>query len=185
MKFTFIFGALAALANPVDAFNPGGKASIAFTSLQEAKNTYFDFVLNLVNQVKIPDISFHHGSMDGNSFHVTEAANNVVFNPGAGNTIDISVNSLNAAFHSHTLRYKVTFVTAKGSLDAHVSNMAVGLKLGVTTQKLPNGKTVPAVRVISSAVDLPKSHISLSIHGNIIAKFASLFKSLFMGTVRD
>ena len=40
-------------------------------------------------------------------------------------------------FHSHTLRYKVTFVTAKGSLDAHVSSMSVGLKLGVTTQKLP------------------------------------------------
>ena len=28
MKFTFILGALAAIANPVDAFNPGGKASI-------------------------------------------------------------------------------------------------------------------------------------------------------------
>lgn len=123
--------------------------------------------------------------MDGNSFHVTEASTNVNFKPDTGNTIDISVNDLKAAFHSNTLRYKVTFITAKGSLDARVSNMAVGLKLGVTTQKLPNGKIVPAVKVLSTAVDLPKSHISLSIHGNIIAKFASLFKSLFMGTVRD
>ena len=71
--------------------------------------------------------------MHGNRFHVTESASGVNFGPGAGNTIDISVNNLNAAFHTDTLRYKVTFVTAKGSLDAHVSNMAVGLKLAVQT----------------------------------------------------
>ena len=63
--------------------------------------------------------------------------------------------------------------------------MSVGLQLGVTTQTLPNGKVVPAVKVISSSVNLPMNHISLSIHGNAIAKFASLFKSLFMRTVRN
>ena len=50
---------------------------------------------------------------------------------------------------------------------------------------MPSGKVVPAVKVISTGCDLPKDHISLHIHGNLIAEFASLFKSLFMGTVRD
>jgi hypothetical protein len=58
------------------AFNNGGTASIDFPVLQQAKDNYFDFVLNLVNQVKIPDIGFHHGSMDGNTFHVSEGAKN-------------------------------------------------------------------------------------------------------------
>jgi len=129
MKFTYILGAIAALAYPTEAFNPGGKASISFDSLQAAKNTYFDYVLNIVNKVQIPDIGFHHGSMDGNSFHVNTASNHVNFAPSTGNTIDISVNDLSASFHSNTLRYKVTFITAKGSIDARISSMSIGLKL--------------------------------------------------------
>jgi len=42
--------------------------------LQEAKDNYFDFVLELVNKVTIPNIGFHHGSIDGNTFHVAEGA---------------------------------------------------------------------------------------------------------------
>jgi hypothetical protein len=76
-------------------------------------------------------------------------------------------------------------VTAKGSLDVSISNMAISLELGIEEQTLPSGRVVPAVKVINANVDLPKSHISLHIHGNVIAKFADLFKSLFMGTVRD
>jgi len=38
-----------ALAGAASAFNSGGTASIDFAVLQEAKNNYFDFVLNLVN----------------------------------------------------------------------------------------------------------------------------------------
>jgi len=50
---------------------------------------------------------------------------------------------------------------------------------------LPDGKTVPGFVVLSSSIDLPKDHIHITIHGNIIAKIADAFKSLFMGTIRD
>lgn len=83
------------------------------------------------------------------------------------------------------MRYKKSFLVAKGSLDASISSMAVNIELGITTQTLASGKVVPAVKFISSSCDLPKSHIHLSLHGNLISKFADLFKSLFMGTVRD
>ena len=54
------------------AFNSGGTASIDFPVLQEAKDNYFNFVLNLVNQITIPNVSFHNGHLDGNTFHVSE-----------------------------------------------------------------------------------------------------------------
>jgi hypothetical protein len=142
-------------------------------------------VLNLVNQVKIPNIGFHHGSMDGNSFHVAEGSKNFDFKAGSSNSVIVSANNLAASFHSNELRYKELFITAKGSLDVGISAMSVSVELEVTEQTLPDGKVVPSVKVLNSHVDLPKDHISLHIHGNIIAKFASLFKSLFMGTVRD
>jgi hypothetical protein len=34
-------------------------------------------------------------------------------------------------------------------------------------------------------VDLPKDHISIHIHGNIVAQIADAFKSIFIGTIRD
>ena len=40
---------LVAYAGVTAAFNSGGTASIDFSVLQEAKDNYFDFVLNLVN----------------------------------------------------------------------------------------------------------------------------------------
>ena len=71
--------------------------------------------------------------------------------------------------------------------DLKQSNNVVfqSVELEVLEQTLSDGKVVPSVTVINSYVDLPKDHISLSIHGNLIAKFADLFKGLFMGTVRD
>jgi len=65
---------LLAYAGFASAFNSGGTASIDFSVLQEAKDNYFDFVLELVNKVTIPNIGFHHGSIDGNTFHVAEGA---------------------------------------------------------------------------------------------------------------
>ena len=185
MFYKLAIAAAALLASPAAAFNPGGTLSVEFATLQEAKNTYFDFVLNIVNQIQIPDISFDGGSLGDNAFHVTEAAENANFQPAPGNEIDISVTGLNAQFHSSHLAYKVLLVTAHGSVDAKMTDVAINLKVQIEEQTLPSGRIVPAVKVISSSVDLPKDHITLDLHGDIIIEFASLFKSLFMGTVRD
>jgi len=123
--------------------------------------------------------------LGGNAFHVTEASDNANFRPAPGNEIDITVTGLNAQFHSSSLAYKVLFITAHGSLDAHISDMSIGLKVQIEEQTLASGKVVPAVKVVGSSVDLPKDHVSLDLHGDIIMEFASLFKGLFMGTVRD
>lgn len=69
--------------------------------------------------------------MGGNAFHVTEASDNANFRPAPGNEIDITVTGLNAQFHSSSLAYKVLFITAHGSLDAHISDMSIGLKVQV------------------------------------------------------
>lgn len=69
--------------------------------------------------------------MGGNAFHVTEASDNANFRPAPGNEIDITVTGLNAQFHSSSLAYKVLFVTAHGSLDAHISDMSIGLKVQI------------------------------------------------------
>ena len=182
MFFKYILATLCVTA----AFNSGGTASIDFPVLLEAKDNYLAFIVDLVNNhVQIPNISFDKGHIDGNTFHITETASNVGIVAGTANSLKVTLNNLKASFHSNDLRYSVLFLTATGSLDASISSMGVSLELGVTTQTLADGKVVPSVKFISSSVNLPKDNISLSIHGNVIAEFAELFKSLFMGSVRD
>lgn len=76
-------------------------------------------------------------------------------------------------------------MTAKGSVSADISNFTVKCTVGLTTQTLPDGKVVPAFSTPYIYFDLPKKHISIHIHGNVIANIAESFKKLFMGTIRD
>jgi hypothetical protein len=63
--------------------------------------------------------------------------------------------------------------------------MSVDFELEYTTQKLSNGKTVPAFKALHSNVDLSKNNIDISIHGNIWSDLANILKGLFMNTVKD
>jgi len=63
--------------------------------------------------------------------------------------------------------------------------MSVKATIGVTTQKLANGKTVPSFTMSNVNVDLPKNHLNIHVHGNVVAKIADAFKKLFIGTIRD
>lgn len=169
----------------VSAFNPGGTFSIDFGTITEAKNTYFAFILNLVNKISIPNIGFHNGYISNNSFHISDSSSQVSLTPIGNDELQIAIKGLSATFHSSSLGYKVWFYTAHGSLDVDLYEVSLALNLKITTQKLSNGKTVPAVAVAGYSVDIPEDHISLHLHGDAIVEFASLFEGLFKGTVRN
>lgn len=103
----------------------------------------------------------------------------------ANNGVELSIDNLNAQFHSGSFRYKWNFITIKGHVDVSISGMSVHTTVGLTTQTLPNGEVVPAFSVPKVSVNLPKKGIKIKIHGNAGASIASVFKSLFMGTIRD
>jgi len=167
------------------AFDAGVIASLDFDIFDQAKEVYFSYAIDALNNAKIPDISFKGGYLNGNNFHIDEASKNVQFVPSSDNSVTLSVNDLHAHFHSNSFKYKISFIECKGNVDVTISQMSVSIKLQLTQQTLSNGKVVPAVKVLSTDVDLPKSGISIKIHGNVVAKIADAFKSLFMGTIRD
>ena len=117
----------------IAALNPGGTGSLDFAVIKEVKDAYFGYVLNTINKVQIPNISFHNGYLHTNTFHVTETSKKFQFDAGTKNSIKVSANDLDAKFHSSSLRYKKWFLVAHGSLDATISDMDVSLELGLTT----------------------------------------------------
>jgi len=109
----------------------------------------------------------------------------MVSNDASKNGIRLSVNDLGAGFKSNSLRYKVSFIVCKGSVDVTMSQVSLAMTLSLTTQTLSNGKVVPAFTVQDASVNIPKDHLHISIHGNYAAKMASAFKGIFMGQIRD
>jgi len=145
MYLKLVIITLVASIVPTNAFNPGGTMSIDLNTLREAKNVYFNYIINLLNtKVHIPNISFDHGHIENNSFHVSDSSSGVTLNADSGNIVQLNVNNLAASFHSSSLEYKVWFYTAHGSLDVSMSDVSLELKLKLETQRLSNGKIVPA-----------------------------------------
>ena len=58
------------LLTSVRSFEPGAAAALDVGVIKSAKDVYWDYVMNILKKVKIPDISFHHGSIKGNTFFV-------------------------------------------------------------------------------------------------------------------
>jgi len=74
--------------------------SVDFNTIREAKNVYLDYVLNVVNKVKFPDIPLGNGHLNNNTFQINDAAEYVTLTPLDDNVLHISVTHLNASFAS-------------------------------------------------------------------------------------
>ena len=68
-------------------------------------------------------------------------------------------------------------------MDINTVKVEVGLQF--TTQTLSDGRVVPGINAVDIVVDIDKDDIDIHISGNIWSDFASLFESLFKGTVAD
>jgi hypothetical protein len=55
----------------VSAFNPGLTASLDIAVVEQAKDTYFDYIINEIRNLDMPDISFHDGHLRKNSFTIS------------------------------------------------------------------------------------------------------------------
>jgi hypothetical protein len=143
--------------------------------------------MQAIKNVKINNVPLPHGGhLNSNTFYVSESSKNVqIATDPVNNGLKLSVNDLGDGFHSSDFRYKAWIFVCKGSVTASMSDVDLLVDIGLTTQKLSNGKVVPAFEIKSSSLNIPKKHIHISIHGNVVSKIANAFKGLFMGKIRD
>ena len=102
------------LISPSSAFNPGATASLAFSTVEEAKDTYMATILKVVNKIKLPEIKIPNGSLKENAFQVMDTPQDDVLKAAANNSIHISVNGLSAEFLCSHLHYSLGFMAADG-----------------------------------------------------------------------
>ena len=163
---------------------PGATMSIDIAIVEQAKNVYFDFVMNIINNLTIPEIDFDGGYIKENEIHITETSKNVnISTDVADNGFEFRVDDLKAKFHSGQFKMKKLLITAKGSIDVSMDEIDVDIKIGVRTAKLPNGRYVPFLTVPRAKVDINRKKMDIKIHGNFVTKIAKAFKWMFKGLI--
>ena len=112
--------------------NPGLTASIDRAVISQAKDVYFEQILNIIRDVKVPDIPFDQGYINGNTFVVTENSKNVNFTPNVSqNALIFSVTDLSGEFNCEHFKFKESVLVATGSVNVKMRNMSVvvGVKM--------------------------------------------------------
>jgi hypothetical protein len=106
--------------------NPGLTASLDIDLIQQAKDVYFDKILDIIRHVDVPDFKFNGGYVKDNKFSITEDSDNVNFKSDATkNALVFSVEDLKAEFKSAHFRYKEMIFIATGSADVKISQFSV------------------------------------------------------------
>jgi hypothetical protein len=122
IKFYIVIAAIYSILGSVNSLDAGATASLDIGLVQDAKDVYWNFVMNILKNATVPDISFKGGYVNKNQFQVTETSKNVqIENVAAKNGVKMSVNDLKASFKSSDMKYKWGIITAKGSVEVKMS----------------------------------------------------------------
>ena len=183
LVYTYFIGRVA-------SFDPGVTASLDINVFDQAKDVYFDLIMNVLENVKLPDFPFQkesvNGHMNDNTFGVLEIPSNVqITNRPDVNGIELSIDDLYATFFCKDFTFNYAFVHAAGNVTVDFQHFTVKAIASFDTQTLQNGKVVPAFKIEVIDVDLPKEFVSIKIQGNVFAQIADVFKPIFESMVRN
>jgi len=175
--------AVYALANTKSGF----KASMDIDVIEQAKDVYFDWIIQTVNSLEIPDFyddSNHY--LKGNHFYLNERTSDVTITTDvAKNALVLRCDQLSGKFVGDDFRYREWPFVATGHLEVDIDTIVIqfGISFGQTT--LPDGRQVPSISSVDVYTDIDRWDVDIKIWGNIWSDFASAFEVFFVGTVVD
>lgn len=164
----------------------GIKASLDISVLEQAKDVYFDNIVTLINNLKIPDFEDNDGNyMRGNSFVLEQRTENVIIYPNtANNALVMRCEKLSGVFYNDAFRYKVWPFVAKGHSDVIINTILVQFGIAFGTTDIGD-RRLPYITGVDIDVDINRFDLNIQIYGNIWSDFASLFEVFFVGTIAD
>ena len=145
---------------------------------------YFNFILSYLKQIEVPDTEFPGGHIYENIAFVEEVPSNIdIVTVRSQNAVKLSVKDLKIGFKSDDFYYRSGLVKAKGAVDATISQVSMDISISLGSQKLRDGRMVPQVTIPEFKLVLPKDHIDIKIHGNVVVSIVNAFKNFFIKTM--
>ena len=162
----------------------GINVSLDLRTLSQAKDEIFDQIISFIDDVKIPDVQLkgNKGYLIENSFHLSQNNKLVNFyNDVSNNAVVFEADNLSATFHCGHFKLKEGFVQAKGHADVDLQRLKLQVGIGFTTQKLLDGRILPAITTVDVQFMISEQDIQVHLHGNVWSEFAGSFISFFKG----
>jgi len=177
------FGLAAAVQNKT----AGIHAALDILILEQAKDTYFDDIVTVINNLQIPDVEDSKGNyMRGNSFVMDERSDNVlIYTDVPNNALVMRCDKLSGVFYNDAFRYKEWPFVATGHCDVIINEILVQFGLGFGTTDTADGRRIPYITGVDIDTKINRFDINIQIWGNIWSDLASLFEVFFVGTVAD
>lgn len=119
-------------------FLPGIIGELDISVIQKAKQMYFNFILNYLKELEVPDTDFRNGlaigHINNNTAFVQEAPNNIdLVTNQTINAVRLSAKNLKIGFKSNDFHYKLGLIVAKGSIDALLSNVTLNISVSLSS----------------------------------------------------
>ena len=169
---------------PTTGTASGINVSLDLRTLSQAKDEIFDQIISFIDDVKIPDVQLkgNKGYLIENSFHLSQNNKLVNFyNDVSNNAVVFEADNLSATFHCGHFKLKEGFVQAKGHADVDLQRLKLQVGIGFTTQKLLDGRILPAITTVDVQFMISEQDIQVHLHGNVWSEFAGSFISFFKG----
>ena len=161
-------------------------ASVDVSVIDQAKNAYFDKIMDAINGLKIPDFEDDKGNyLIGNTFYVKESKKHVEFHTDVKkNALVLENKQIVAQFKNKKFRYHIApLTTAKGHVEVDLNKVDIEIGLKFETQITNSGHIVPYVTAVDVNAIIDRHDLKIHLHGNLLTDFASMFEVFFKGTV--
>jgi hypothetical protein len=165
----------------------GVKTGMAIAILEQGKDAYFDSIMNLINNVPLPDVYSPDGKgyMLENSFQLTGRSSDVNFwTDSTKNAVVFSCKKMTAKFVSEHFYYQESvFLKAWGVMTVELNTIDIQVGIGFSTKVLPDGRVVPYVTAEDVIVDIDRNDLKIDVDGSVGDWFIQIFVPFFKGTV--
>jgi len=127
------------------SFKSGYKGSLDVDVLSQAKDVYFDSLINVVNNLEIPDFyQDKNHYMIGNHFYLNERTDDVIISTDTkNNAMVLRCEKLSGKFVNDEFRYKETLLIADGHLEVDIDTILIQFGVSFDMKKLADGRQVP------------------------------------------
>lgn len=164
--------------------------SMSLEMLRETKEVWANMILNELSKITVKDLIFDEGMIGDNKFFITgikgEVMQDITFEIDEHKrSFKLGVKDIDMAFQSNKFRYSSSYVAMKGATDVRCQYVSFNVTIKATKQKLRDGRDVLAFQAVDFDFQIPRSHVSAVVHGNLDVGTAATFKRLFVGKLRD
>lgn len=159
--------------------------------LQQSQEIWATFILNELKSSSVKDMEYEQGHAQDNQLYIplmkgysmpdSVSLESVPYQNG----FKVIISDLTLGFLSQQFKFKSSFITLKGAVDVHCTQVQINTTFRAERQTLADGRKALAFSIFKFDLGIPPEHISMVVHGNIETKVSHEFKKVFLNKLVD